>query len=127
MRLSFPDELFYLKNKGDAELSFDAGMFPRNQLNFKRTALTLKISGKPTTIANLTLRLTSTNHASEIVVKTDANGLVSDAAGQPLNALRNEALLDQWTIRITPADNPNLDLNGIGDVMTFFEYTFDYR
>jgi Tc toxin complex TcA C-terminal TcB-binding domain len=133
MRLSFPDELFYFKNKGDAEISFDASMFPRSQTGFKRTALTLKVAGKNTTIANLTLRLTSANHGSEVVVKTDANGLAPDGAGQPLNALRGEALLDKWTIKITAADNPGLvqngvlDLSGVNDVMAFFEYTFDYR
>ena len=42
-RMSFPDELFYLKNKGEAELVFDAGMFPRNQTNLTRTNITFKL------------------------------------------------------------------------------------
>jgi hypothetical protein len=133
MRLSSPDELFYLKNKGDAELIFDAEMFPRNQTNFERKQTTLKVSGKAEAISGLTIRLKSKSHGTELVLKTDAQGLVTDAAPQPLNALRNQTLLDEWTIRITVADNPALvrgdalDLSGIRDVLVFFEYGFDYR
>lgn len=133
MRLSFPDELFYLKNKGDAEVVFDAAMFPRNQTNFNRNQTTLKVSGKPAAISGLTLRLKSKIHGTELVLKTDAQGLITDVAPQPLNALRNQTLLDEWTIRITVDDNPTLvqggtlDLSGISDVLAFFEYGFDYR
>jgi hypothetical protein len=134
MRMWYPDELFYLKSRGDAELAFDAGMFPRNQTNLERTDVTLKVSGEPATINGLTLRLRSETHGAELRLTTDANGEVNDSTtGQPLRALRNEALLDEWTIRITPEDNPglvsdgNLDLGGIQDVSTFFEYRFDYR
>ena len=134
MRLNFPDELFYLKNKGEAQLVFDASMFPRNQKNLKRTAITLKASGAPATANGLTVRLKSTNHgAAEIVGKTDANGLILDTAGKPLNPLRGEALFDTWTLRILAADNPTLvqngalNLSGLSDLLAFFEYTFDFR
>ena len=124
MRLSFPDELFYLKNKGDAEVVFDAAMFPRNQTNFNRNQTTLKVSGKPAAISGLTLRLKSKIHGTELVLKTDAQGLITDVAPQPLNALRNQTLLDEWTIRITVDDNPTLvqggtlDLSGITTAST---------
>jgi hypothetical protein len=134
MRMWFPDELFYLKNKGDAELKIDAGMFPRNQENFKRTSVVLKVAGDAATINGLTLRLNSTVHGTELKIKTDANGEVNDLTpGQPLNVLQNEDLLDTWTINIIAADNPNLvedgelNLGGIQDVQAFFEYSFDYR
>jgi hypothetical protein len=132
MRLNFPDELFYLKNKGEAQMAFDADMFPRNQTKLKRTAITLKARGAAAN--GLTLRLKSANHgAAEIVAKTDATGMVVDTAGQPLNPLRGEALFDNWTFRILAADNPTLvkngvlDLSGLSDLLAFFEYTFDYR
>lgn len=133
MRLSYPDELFYLKNKGEGILTFAADMFPRTQKNMKRTAVKLKVSGLPTTTNGLTLRLKADNHATEIVAKTDAAGMIVDAVGQPLNPLLNESLFDRWNIRVLPADNPTLvkqgaiDLSGLSDISVFFEYTFDYR
>jgi hypothetical protein len=103
-------------------------------VNFKRSDVTLKVHGTKPTISGLTLRLKADAHATELVLKTDANGEVNDlTAGQPLRALRNQPLLDRWTIRITAADNPTLvaggalDLRGIEDLFTFFEYSFDYR
>jgi hypothetical protein len=134
MRMSFFDDFYYLKNKGEGELVFDGGLFPRNQKNLSRTLVTLKALGKPGTVRSLTLRLTSANHGGEIVLTTDAQGEVNHATpGQPLNALTNQALLDTWTLRITTADNPTLvnngvlDLAGLDDILVFFEYSFDYR
>ncbi len=37
LSMSFPDELFYLKNQGRAELVFDATMFPRSQTQLVRS------------------------------------------------------------------------------------------
>lgn len=134
MRLNFPDELFFLKANGEAQITFDASMFPRNQTNLRRTGITLQAAGTPAAAHGLTLRLRSTNHgAADIVMKTDANGVISDTAGQPLNPLRGENLFDSWTIRVLAADNPGLvvnnvlDLSGLSDLSAFFEYTFDYR
>src|SRR5690348_8846145 len=99
-------------------------MFPRNQTNLKRTAITLKASGVPAAANGLTLRLTSANHgAAEIVAATDATGMIVDAAGQPLNPLRGEALFDNWVLHILAADNPTLvkngalDLSGLSDLL----------
>jgi hypothetical protein len=132
-RMSFPDEMFYLKNKGEAELVFDAGMFPRNQTNVTRTNVTLKATGAPATINGLKLRLTSAGLPAEIVLTTNASGEVNDATpGQPLRALRNKPMTDKWTLRILAADNPGLvtggalNLSGLTDVLFFFEYKFDY-
>jgi hypothetical protein len=132
--MSFFDELYYLKNKGEGELSFDANFFPHNQKNFKRTLVTLKALGKPGTVDSLKLRLTSANHGGELVLTTDAQGEVNQATpGQPLNVLVNESMLDIWTLRITANDNPTLvnngvlDLTGLDDILVFFEYSFDYR
>src|SRR5262249_16038462 len=117
MRLNFPDELFFLKTNGEAQITFDASMFPRNQIHLKRTGITLKASGRAAGANNLVLRLRSTNHgAAEIVLKTDANVLIVDTAGQPLNALRGEHLFDGWTIRVLAADNPGLVVNGALDL-----------
>ncbi|MBC7870112.1 MAG: hypothetical protein H7Y09_04685 [Chitinophagaceae bacterium] len=130
----FPDELFYLKNKGNAEIEFSADMFPYNQSNMKRTKVTLKVGGNAATIGGLKLRLKSSAHgATELVLKTDAQGEVNAAtAGDPLKVLKNEPMIDKWTINITAADNPSLikndalDLSGLKDLLIFFEYKFDY-
>jgi hypothetical protein len=133
LRLSAPDELFYLKNSGEAEIHFDAASFPYNQTAMTRRAITLRLSGAAATVNGLTLRLTSSTHGAELVVKTDASGIANSAVGQALHALEGEALLDSWKVAITAADNPNLtsngvlDLSGLGDLLIFFEYTFNYR
>src|SRR5262249_40156715 len=110
--LSFPDELFYLKNQGQAELTFDATMFPRNQKDFVRTSTTLRLAGDPNAVKNVTVRLTP-GAGAEIVVKTDAGGRARDSdPGSPLKALANKPLLDVWKVRINAADNPQLVNNG---------------
>ncbi len=130
LKLSFPDELFFLKNQGEAELTIDATMFPRNQKDLVRTTTVLKLSGNPATVANRTLRLTSGAVGGELMLTTDANGEVADAA---LASLTNKPMLDTWTIRITGDDNPDLvqnnvlNLSGLSDVLIFSEYTFTYR
>lgn len=133
-RMSFFDELYYLKNKGEGELFFDAGLFPGNQKNLKRTLVTLKALGKPAITSNLKLRLNSLNHNNEICFSTDAQGEVNQTTpGQPLSVLNNEPMFDKWTIRITAEDNPalanngTLNLSGLEDILIFFEYSFDYR
>jgi hypothetical protein len=133
--LSFPDELFYLKNQGQAELVFDDSMFPRNQKDFVRTRTTLKLAGDPATVKGLTVRLKpGAGAGAEVVVKTDANGLARDSdANSPLKAFANKPLLDTWEVRIAAADNPQLvrggalNLDGLGDLLVFSEYTFNYR
>lgn len=134
MKFSAPDELFYLKNQGEGELLFDAGMFPRNQKDLKRTAHTLKLTGNPQTVKNLKLRLASDALGAEKVLTTDANGeVLGAAAGSPLQAFAGKPVLDRWTLRINAADNPQLvqngalDLSGLDDLMVFFEYQFNYR
>lgn len=133
MNMYFPDELFFLKNKGNAELAFDADMFPHNHTNMKRTKITLKSGGDAATIGGLTLRLKSAAHGPELTLKTNAQGEINAATpGDPLKVLQNEPMLDKWTINITAADNPglvkngSLDLRGLKDLLIFFEYSFDY-
>jgi hypothetical protein len=134
MRLMFPDELFYLKNTGEAELVFDAGMFPHQQTDLQRTDVVLKVTGQANVMANLKLRLRAANFGNELVLTTNAQGEVNDSTpGQPLRNLRRQSMLDTWSVRITAADNPGLvqdgklDLSGLNDVLLFVEYNFKYR
>ncbi|MFO1498525.1 MAG: hypothetical protein U1G07_09060 [Verrucomicrobiota bacterium] len=63
MRLTFPDELFYLKNQGEGELSLDASLFPMIQRDLTRTTTTLKLTGKPATVNGLTCGWSARNSA----------------------------------------------------------------
>lgn len=134
MRMFFFDELFYLKNKGEAELVFEENMFPFNQKNLQRAQVTLKALGEQAVVDGLTMRLTSANHGGEIVLTTDSQGEVNQGTpGQPLNVLLNAPMLDEWKLRITAADNQGLvengvlNLSGLDDILIFFEYAFEYR
>ncbi len=130
MRMSYFDELYYMKNKGECELTFDVSMFPHNQKNLKRTMVKMNTLGTPETISDLTFRLKSANHGSEIVLKTNDKGEVNS---QQFNGLLSEPMFDQWNLHVTAADNPALvsngivNLSGLKDVQIFFEFSFDYR
>ncbi len=134
MKFSSPDELFYLKNQGEAEIIFDTVMFPRNQIDMKRTTNTIKLTGQPATIANLTLRLIPDTVGSDLMLTTDLNGEVLDTvATSPLQALQGKDVLDRWRLVILSADNPQLvqngalNLVGLDDILVFFDYQFNYR
>ena len=130
LRFSAPDELFYLKNQGEGELLFDSSQFPRNQKDLLRGSHTLKLTGNPATVGNLTLKLHSALLGSELTLTTDAGGEVT---GAPLQDLTGKAVADRWRFTIEAAANPHLvkegqlDLSGLTDLMVFFEYQFSYR
>ena len=127
--MELPDELFFLKSNGSAEIDFTSAMFPRSEKDRRRTDVALRLTGEPATVGGLTLRLSSREHGSALTLTTDAPGLVDE----PLDALAGEPVLDNWTLRITAEDNPQLvrdgalDLSGLRDVLVFLEYQFLYR
>ncbi|MCX4903451.1 hypothetical protein [Streptomyces sp. NBC_00878] len=135
LRLVAPDELFFLRNSGEAELAFVPGDFPRFQKNLVRRSATLRVSGPASLAAGLVLRITPDSTGTELVVTTDADGMVAGSApGDPLGSLIGHPMLDVWKLRITAADNPGpigedgtLDLGALTDVQVFQEYGFDYR
>jgi hypothetical protein len=134
MKLSFPDELYFLKNQSEAELIFEPIMFPRNQKDLKRTTSTLKVTGQPMTVQNLTLRLITDTPGGELILKTDSNGeVIGSVPGSPMHVLEDKAVLGRWQIVIRSTDNPHLvqngviNLSGLDDLLIFFEYSFNYR
>jgi hypothetical protein len=134
MRMSFPDELFFLKSNGEAELTIDASLFPRTQTAMVRKKTQLRLTGDAATTDGLKLRLKSENGGPELLLTTNADGQVPGAvAGDPLSVLNGKPAFDQWTLRVTAADNPGLvkdgklALTGLNDVMAYLEYDFQYR
>ncbi len=134
MSLYTPDELFYLRNQGAANLSFDASMFPANQVHLQRTRLVIRASGADTTVSNLKLRLNSANLGNQLSVPLDALGMVDLATvGSPLAALLSRPVFDSWALTVDPGENATLvrngqlDLSGLRDLSVFIEYQFDYR
>ncbi|MCP4549792.1 MAG: hypothetical protein GY835_25335 [bacterium] len=128
--LEAPDELYYLRSQGTAELEFVSEMFPYTQEDLVITGVTLRVSGSAA--PGLTLSLQTGSVASAMKVTLDNEGL-ADSSVNPLKKLRNKPMLDSWTVTIDPADNPGLvvdgklDLSGIDDFNVFFEYNFKYR
>jgi hypothetical protein len=127
MRLTFPDELFYLKGRGDGQMLIDGSLFPRTQKNLVRKKSSLRVTGDAAAVNGLTLHVASAALPQPLVVKTDANGLAD------LPALNGKPAFDTLTISIKPEDNPalvhaqKLVLDGLADVQTYVEYGFDYR
>lgn len=128
--LYLPDELFYLRNQGTAEIEFDEGMFPANQTERVRTDATIRATGDPETVGGLTLSIHSTVLDSTVDVTLDADGT---AGGDALAAFVNQPLLDIWTVTVDPEANEDLvtegdlDLSGLADLSVFLEYDFQYR
>ncbi|MCW2528799.1 MAG: tetratricopeptide repeat protein [Pseudonocardiales bacterium] len=135
LAMSFPDELFWLKNQGQAELVFDKTMFPHSQKDLVRSRTVFKLTGDAQAVQNVTIQLTADAvGATPITLKTDAGGEVDDSvAGSALAALRGKPMLDRLKLTITAAANPQLvkdgqlDLSGLNDVLLFAEYGFTYR
>jgi len=135
MSMSFPDELFYLKNQGQAELRFDQTMFPHSQKDLLRSRTVVKLTGDAQAVQNVTIHLVADAvGAAAMALKTDANGEIDDSIpGSPLAALRGKPMIDRLAVSIAAADNPQLvkngvlDLSGLRDVLLFMEYGFTYR
>ena len=133
MRLEAPDELFYLKGQGSAELEFSESMFPYTQSGLQRTRVVVRAIGEAA--SNLVLRLTSAGLGDTLTVSLDANGIAdSDTAGaNPLRRLVDNPVEDTWEIGVSVEDNPDLvvddvlDLTGLDDLTAFIEYDFEYR
>jgi hypothetical protein len=130
MQLYFPDELYYLRTKGEGIMDFDSGTFPYNQTDLKRNETRMKVLGEGNSFKNLTLEVKSTSMNKTVTVKTSNKGIVPVSK---FTALKNGDMIDQWTITIPAADNPQLmvnnvlDLSEIKDIMFLVDYKFKYR
>ncbi|WP_152040703.1 Tc toxin subunit A-related protein [Salinigranum salinum] len=127
--LYVPDELYYLRSQGTAEIPFEEGMFPANQTDRVRTDLTMRATGDPGTVGGLTLSVHSAALDETVAVTLDADGRADASAFGPFVG---QDLLDTWTVTVAPEDNPDLvtdgelDLSGVADLSVFVEYDFAY-
>jgi hypothetical protein len=131
LRFFFPDELFYLRNKGEAQIHFTAEQFPNNQTSKMRTSIQLRLIGNSGLVDGLVMRLTSSAIGTTLSVTADSEGIVT---GSALGGLTGQPVIDEWQLHILPGDNPGkvdsqgeLDLSSLEDVQIFQEYTFTYR
>ncbi len=128
MKMMCPDELYYLKHQGNAEIAFEEDMFPQNQKNRVVQQMRMKVSGDEKIVSGLKMRLNFRNEAQHIDVVTDSAGQVchdfDEILGKPVEG--------SWNLTINPEDNGWTDDDGreklrmIDDVMMFMEYDYDY-
>jgi len=130
LQLYAPDELFFLKNQGNATLNIEPSMFPANQKNQVLTSYFIKATGETATIANLKVRVKLEGLNQGFTFTLGADGTIGSAGfAAPLN----KTLFDKWNFIINAADNPQLvqdgklNLRGLRDLSIFTEYKFDYR
>jgi hypothetical protein len=128
LRLSAPDELFFLRSQGTAELVLDAGLLPANQGDPQLKAYHLQ--GRGPAAAGLKVRVDWAGLANGTLFTLDADG---NADGSAFAAPTGRTMYDTLTFTVDPADNPQLvqdgalDLSGLLDLALFVEYDFTYR
>lgn len=122
LRLYAPDELYFLRSQGSAELRLTSDLFPANHNNHRLKSYSLQAVGE--NVAGLRVRVNFDGLGVAHTFQLDAGGNVSGATfPDPLN----RSLFDTWTLTINPNDNPGFNLSNLVDVAVFLEYEFDYR
>jgi Tc toxin complex TcA C-terminal TcB-binding domain len=128
LRLTAPDELFFLRNQGNAALVLDARLLPSNQGDPQLKSYFLQARGAAA--AGLNLRVDWAGLAAGHLFTLDAAG---NADGAAFTAPVNRTLLDTLAFSVSAADNPQLvkdgalDLSGLLDLSLFVDYAYTYR
>jgi hypothetical protein len=122
LRMFAPDELFFLRSQGTAELRITPDLFPFNHTNQRLRSYFIQAQGA--NVGGLQVRIDFANLGSSHTFQLDANGT---ADGATFPALVNRSLFENWSIRIDRAANPGFDVSGLTDFTVFVEYDFDYR
>ncbi len=124
LRLYAPDELFFLKSQGSAELAITPHLFPANQTNQVLTHYRIQAVGDAASIHGLSLRVDFANLGASHTFHLDGDGNAGDSA---FEAPLGQSLFETWTITIDPEENAGIDLSKIDDIALYVEYDFDYR
>lgn len=128
LRLTAPDELYFLRSQGQASLVLDAGLLPANQTDPQLKGYFLQARGPAA--AGLKLRVDWAGLGAGHLFTLDANG---NADGAAFVAPTGRTLFDTLDFSVRAADNPQLmkdgvlDLSGLADLSIFVDYGFTYR
>lgn len=128
LRLSAPDELFFLRSQGTADLVLDASLLPANQDDPQLNGYFLRASGPAA--PGLKLRVDWVGLGAGALLTLDADG---NADGTLFPAPLGRTLFDTVRFSVSAADNPHLvtdgelDLSGLLDLALFVDYSFTYR
>jgi hypothetical protein len=133
LRLVAPDELFFLRQKGEGRVPLTPDDFPRGQTGQARMSVALRLLGPAALVGGLTLRITP-DGGSPIQVTTAADGTsVTKQNTDPLGALLGADPAIGWSVVALAADNPgkpsiesHVDLRGLTDLQVYQEFTFTY-
>jgi tetratricopeptide (TPR) repeat protein len=122
LQLYAPDELFFLRSQGTAELEIEAALFPANHTNQVLTSYHIQARGD--NVAGLQVRVDLQGLGAGHLFQLDGDGL---ADGAVFAGPVGRTLFDTWTLTISQGDNPGFDLTGLDDLSLFVEYDFDFR
>jgi hypothetical protein len=128
LRLNAPDELFYLRSQGQAQLALEAGLLPANQSDPQLQSYFLQARG--TAAAGLKLRADWAALGAGHLFELDANG---NADGAAFAGPTGRTLFDTVQFSVSAADNPQLvhdgvlDLSGLQDLALFVDYSYTFR
>jgi len=124
LRLYAPDELYFLRHQGTAELRITPDLFPANHTNLRLTRYFLTVAAEGGSAPGMRVRVDLSDLGAGHEFTLDAAGQASsDEFPGPVG----RSIFDTWTLRIDPAVNPGIDLGALRDVALFIEYDFEYR
>jgi Tc toxin complex TcA C-terminal TcB-binding domain len=131
LRLTAPDELFFLRSQGQAELVLDAGLLPANQANPQLKSYFLQARGPAA--KGLKLRVDWAGLAAPNTGHLFTLDAAGNADGAAFAAPTNRTLFDTVRFSVNAADNPQLvkngvlDLAGLEDLALFVDYGYTFR
>jgi len=126
--LNAPDELYFLRSQGQAQLVLDAGLLPANQADPQLRSYFLQARG--TAAAGLKLRADWAGLGAGQLFELDAIG---NADGAAFAGPTGRTLFDTVQFSVSAADNPQLvkdgvlDLGGLQDLALFVDYSYTFR
>jgi hypothetical protein len=107
LRFQYPDEFFDFQDTGEVTCLIDHAYlpYPHTDPHILEAYLVVETE-EGTSPENLVVEISSVGSGLNISDTTDADGMINtDAAAVPLNALREQPLMDTWTFRIPEAAN----------------------
>lgn len=134
LRFQYPDEFFAFQDTGAVTCTVDNVYLPFDHIDPRiRDAYLVIETVSGTSPAGLIVNVAAVGSGVNVNQTTDANGMIStDTAAVPLNALRGQALMDTWTVRIDRTANAAAFAAGfswdkVRNIFLFVEYSYTAR